>query len=61
MKKIIITLFVLAVLPVSITSQPYFQKITSGQIVLDINSNNNCSWVDFDNDGDLDMVTLTYL
>ncbi len=59
MKKIIAFLFILAITNF-LFAQPYFQKITTGQIVTDANSSNNCSWADFDNDGDLDMVVSSF-
>lgn len=59
MRKIITLLFILATTNF-LYSQPYFQKITIGQIVTDVNSSNNCSWADFDNDGDLDMVVSSF-
>lgn len=38
----------------------YFQKITVGPIVTDANSSNHASWVDFDNDSDLDVLITQY-
>lgn len=37
-------------------SQPYFQKVTSGEIVNTQNLSNMSAWGDYDNDGDHDVV-----
>ena len=39
---------------------PIFTKITSGAIVTDGGNSNSCSWVDFNNDGLLDMCVTNY-
>lgn len=39
---------------------PMFQKVTSGQIVTDLNSSDRCAWGDYDNDGYIDLVVSSY-
>ncbi|MFZ1320225.1 MAG: FG-GAP-like repeat-containing protein [Ignavibacteria bacterium] len=51
-----ILLFLFIFLPSVSISQPYFQKITSGDIVNTQNYNHTAASADYDNDGDLDIV-----
>src|SRR5262245_9785459 len=37
-----------------------FTKITTGNIVTDGGDSNSCSWVDLDNDGDLDLYVINF-
>ena len=59
MKKLtIIFLFLLS--PFSIHSQPYFQKVTTGQIATDITSSGQCAWGDYNGDGFIDLVVVPW-
>src|SRR5260221_13658666 len=43
-----------------VISQPYFQKITTGQIATDISSTSMCVWGDYNNDGFQDLVVVPW-
>lgn len=43
------------------TGDTIFNKITSGQIVTDHPNSNSSSWVDIDNDGDIDLYTVNFM
>ena len=59
MKKIIVLLAVICLYHTSY-SQPYFQKITTGEIVNSVTSSDRCAWGDYDNDGFQDLVISGY-
>lgn len=42
------------------TGDSVFTKITSGNPVTDIANSNSSSWIDIDNDGDLDLFTVNF-
>jgi ASPIC and UnbV/FG-GAP-like repeat/Secretion system C-terminal sorting domain len=42
-------------------SIPSFTKVTTGEIVNDVNPSLGCSWIDYDNDGDLDLFVANNL
>lgn len=53
------TLFIIlsfVILPVTSSSQTFFQKITTGPVVTTENYSNMSAWGDYDNDGDQDFV-----
>lgn len=59
MKKIL-TLLLLFIIQNLNFSQPYFQKITTGQIATDISSSSQCAWGDYNNDGYQDLVAIPW-
>lgn len=60
MKKITLILLILAVFPLYLYSQPYFQKITTGPLVTDNSYGSGCAWGDYNNDGKLDLIVTAY-
>jgi hypothetical protein len=59
MKKLIIVLIFLIV-PISVFSQPYFQKVTTGIIATDTASNTMSAWGDYNQDGYQDIVVVPW-
>src|SRR5258706_5334161 len=57
MKKII---FLILFFQVSVFSQPYFQKITTGIIATDLSSSTMAAWGDYNNDGYQDLVVVPW-
>ena len=57
MKKIIL---LVCLIVSSVYSQPYFQKITTGQIATDISSTSMVAWADYNNDNYQDVVVVPW-
>ena len=58
MKKFV--LFLLIISCYSVFAQPFYQKITTGQIANDISSSSQLAWGDFNNDGYQDLVIVPW-
>ena len=43
-----------------VITTPFFERITEGSVVNDSKASTGCNWVDYDNDGDLDLFVTNF-